>query len=506
MGRVALDLTGVIMAIGDKIQPMIAFKDLQRRLGATLELNRPGARDPHVLIAMPSFSLGETTLSHYAARIPALEHRYLNALYLLNRIENCEFVFLSTLTPAPEILDYCISLLPPERRNDVRSRFRSVAVPDERPRPLAEKLLGRPDILDAIRTSLAGRPAFIEPWNVTEHEVEVARRLEAPINGTSPELWPIGFKSAGRRIFREAGVPLPMGRENVRTVEDVVAAIAAIRGKHRDSPGVVIKHDNSGSGDGNVVIRFSGETPDQIRNRVATLPDWYLRDLQSGGIVEELIAGQKFASPSAQLDILPDGRVVILATHEQVLGGPDGQVYMGCRFPADPAYAADLARHAAAIGAKLAAQGAMGRFSVDFAAAEDASGQWHVYALEINLRKGGTTHPYAALRNLVPGRYDASGGQWLAADGTPRSYCATDNFVDPNWQGVRPAAVIKRIADAGLQFDYKTGTGVVLHMLSCLAIDGRFGLTAIGRTPAHAMHLHDATKVAMSGANARGLS
>lgn len=44
--------------------------------------------------------------------------------------------------------------------------------------------------------------------------------------------------------------------------------------------------------------------------------------------------------------------------------------------------------------------------SIDFAAAQDATGRWSDYALEINLRKGGTTHPYAALRNLVSGRYD----------------------------------------------------------------------------------------------------
>ncbi len=479
---------------------MIAFEDLQRELGPALDLNKPGARGNHVLIAMPSFSLGETTLSHYAARIPALEHRYLNALYLLNRIENCEFVFLSTLSPSPEILDYCFSLLPPERRGNVRPRFKSVTVPDERPRPLAEKLLGRPDILQAIKTAIAGRPAFIEPWNVTEHEVEVARHLHAPINGTSPSLWPIGFKSSGRRIFKQANVPLPLGREDIRTVDDAAAAIAAIRSEHPRVRSVVIKHDNSGSGDGNAVVRFDEKTgASEIRARVEALPDWYLRDLQAGGIVEELIAGKNFTSPSAQLDIMPGGKVTVLATHEQVLGGPDGQVYMGCRFPADPAYAADLARHAAAVGANLAAQGAMGRFSIDFAAAQDANGRWQVYALEINLRKGGTTHPYAALRNLVPGRYDAAAGQWLAADGTQRAYCATDNFVDPAWRGVPPSVVIQRIAGAGLQFDHQSGTGVALHMLSCLAIDGRFGLTAIGRSPAHAMELHDATKSAMAG-------
>jgi hypothetical protein len=135
---------------------------------------------------------------------------------------------------------------------------------------------------------------------------------------------------------------------------------------------------------------------------------------------------------------------------------------------------------------------------VDFvasAAAED--GAWQVHALEINLRKGGTTHPYAALRNVAPGRYEPESGRWLTADGSTRCYSATDNLVDPAWVGLAPTTVIKAVAGAGLQFDPERGTGVILHMLSGLAIDGRFGLTAIAETPDEAARLHEATRAAV---------
>jgi len=141
--------------------------------------------------------------------------------------------------------------------------------------------------------------------------------------------------------------------------------------------------------------------------------------------------------------------------------------------------------------------GALGRFSLDFAVTRDAAGHWNIYALEVNLRKGGTTHPYAALRNLVPGRYDAESGQWIAKDGTTRAYCSTDNLVHESWLGIPPKRIIGAVAEAGLQFDYASGTGVVLHMLSCLAIDGRFGLTAIGNSSAHATELFEAAKKAL---------
>src|SRR3954469_14009413 len=208
-------------------------EEVKERLAAALDANRPGSGE-HVLIALPSFSLGGSLLDHYAARIPALEHRYLNAHLLLHRIEGCELVFVSCEAPADDVVDYYTSLVPEHLRKSVRSRFRSVVVDDRSHRSVAAKLLDRPDILDELRASFRGRPAFIEPWNVTADEVEVATRLGAPINGTPPSLWPLGFKSAGRKLFRAAGVPVPFGVEDVHTIEDVRRAIEEIR---RNRPG-----------------------------------------------------------------------------------------------------------------------------------------------------------------------------------------------------------------------------------------------------------------------------
>jgi hypothetical protein len=127
--------------------------------------------------------------------------------------------------------------------------------------------------------------------------------------------------------------------------------------------------------------------------------------------------------------------------------------------------------------------GAVGRVGVDFAAAQDVDGSWRVYALEMNLRKGGTTHPYCALRNLVPGRYDAVAGAWRAdGDGSARSYLCNDNLLDERWMALTPADAIDALECAGLGFNRETGTGVVPHMLPGLAIDGRIGATAIGRS------------------------
>ena len=479
-----------------------AFAALQRGLGPALEANRPGSTTPHVMIALPSYSVSESLLSHYGDRIPSLEHRYLNAVAVAGRIQSCDLVYVSTRTPLPDVVRYYLELMPEAVRESTSQRIRMIEVADDgSSRSVAARMADRPDLIAALREFIGDRPAFIEPWNVTEHEVRLALALDVPINGTAPELRPLAFKGEGRRLFRSAGVPLPLGREEVRTVDDVVDAVGWIGRQRPLLGGVVVKHDDSGAGDGNVVLDLRGmhhaDDPEAwLREQVEELPEWYRADLLRGGIVEERIAGDRFSSPSAQVDIRPSGEITVLATHEQVLGGEGGQVYLGCRFPADPAYAPELADHAAKIGAALAAKGAIGRFSVDYVTAM-APGKttWDVYAIEVNLRKGGTTHPYAALRNLVPGRYDVATGQWVLGDGSTRAYTSTDNLVHESWLGLDPLDVIDWVAKDGLQFDPVAGTGTILHMLSGLGVDGRFGVTAIARTPAEADAMYEQVRV-----------
>ena len=69
------------------------------------------------------------------------------------------------------------------------------------------------------------------------------------------------------------------------------------------------------------------------------------------------------------------------------------------------------------IGERLARQGVIGRFAVDFVSVRNTDGVWTSYAIELNLRKGGTTHPFLTLQFLTDGCYDASSGLFLTAEG-----------------------------------------------------------------------------------------
>ena len=55
-----------------------------------------------------------------------------------------------------------------------------------------------------------------------------------------------------------------------------------------------------------------------------------------------MVDAESISSPSVQLRITPLGDVELLSTHDQILGGESGQVFMGSSFPAKPGYARQI--------------------------------------------------------------------------------------------------------------------------------------------------------------------
>ena len=479
------------------------FATLQaERLEVGWRADLPGSTTPHVMLALPSYSVDRSLYRHYGDRVPALENRY---LYVAIRARDpaTRVVYLSS-RPVPDgLLDGYLGLLGDDvAPDDVLSRVLLVSPDDTSPRSLAEKALDRGDLIDELRRCIGDQPALIEAWNVTEAEAALAVALGAPIHGTDPGLRFLATKSNGRRLLRDAGVPVPDGVEDVRTVADVARAVDVLRRRQPRLGSVVVKLDDSVAGDGNVVVplpalaREDGGEPLAGRQAqageavAAMLPAWYQDALAAGGVVEERIEGEDFRSPSAQATITPTGDVQVLSTHEQRLGGSNGQVFEGCVLPADPGYAATLSECIGRVGRRLASLGACGRFAVDFVACRGHDG-WRLFALEINLRKGGTTHPYGVARLLSGTRFDPSSGTCRTAAGQPLAYRATDNLVDERWRGAAPADVHRRIAASGVAFDRRTGEGVVPHLLDGLAIDARMGYTVIARSPEAAERIEE---------------
>jgi PGM1 C-terminal domain len=202
-----------------------------------------------------------------------------------------------------------------------------------------------------------------------------------------------------------------------------------------------------------------------------------------GGIVEEFIEAPEKASPSSQMRISPTGEVLPISTHDQILGGPSGQVFLGCVFPADEAYRMRIQEEAVKVGQVLASHGVVSRFGVDFLVWKTADDtDWQVAALEINLRMGGTTHPYLALKFLTGGQLDAATGLFLSPSGQTKYYRATDNLHGELYRGLLPEDLIEILTVNRLHYSHATERGVLFHLIGALSQFGKVGLTAIANS------------------------
>jgi hypothetical protein len=339
------------------------------------------------------------------------------------------------------------------------------------------------------------------PYNTTELERDLAIRLGIPMYGADPRHFELGTKSGCRKLFEQAGVSYPLGSEDLRTPDDVVAALRRLRAARPAVRSAVVKHNEGVSGAGNAVVSLEGlpapgdaAEPAALAARLQSMKfesarqryELYMGKLaELGGIVEERVVGEEIRSPSVQLRITPLGQLEVLSTHDQVLGGPSGQSYLGCRFPADPAYATLITRDAAKVGHELVEKGVLGRFAFDFVVVRNG-GVWTPYAIELNLRKGGTTHPFLTLQFLTDGRYDPDTATFTPPGGRPKCFVATDHLESELYRGLQPQDVFDIMVRHGLHFNQVRQTGVVLHMLTALSERGRLGLTAVGESQAEA--------------------
>jgi len=341
---------------------------------------------------------------------------------------------------------------------------------------------------------------------MTSDEVGLAEALQLPIYGSDPALNWLGSKTGSRSVFADEGVQHPTGLD-VRGVDELADALSELRGRSPSATSAVLKLDLGVSGLGNALLDLDAADRDlrgaiELEDEEIEVEQYLALLDEQGGIVEERIEGDDFRSPSVQLRVSPAGQVDIMSTHDQVLGGANSQTYFGCHFPADPGYAPQIAGEALKVGRRLAREGVIGRAAVDFAVVQRA-GAWQPYALEINLRCGGTTHPLFVLTSLTDGVYDPLAGEWRTRFGEIKHYAATDHLDSPAYQSLTPDDLLDVVAEAGLGWDGEREVGVVLHMVSAIAVAGRIGLTAVGDTLDEARQRYFGVKTAVDVAAER---
>ena len=481
--------TAIPPAVAIELQQFKVLQELLAKQFHAMFFNRLAAQ---TVIILPSLTMDEEILSKIRG-INHYEERLL-CLLLLLRLPRTHVIYITSVPIDPVIVDYYLHLLPGVPGYHAQQRLSLFSCYDASSRPLTQKLLERPRLIERIRKDIpAGHLVHLSCFNVTGLERKLAVKLGVPIFGCDPELFDLGNKSNGRKIFRESGLELPFGFEDIYTEEDLTTALIKLKQNDPLLRRAVVKLNDGFSGDGNAIYNYEKITGEEWQQElksnfrhnlklVATdlSYDLFMEKLsQMGGVAEVFIEGDIKASPSVQCQIRPNGDCVVVSTHDQELGGDTGQIFIGAHFPAHEDYASELGVIGKKIAEALRDRGVLGRFAVDFISAKD-KGLWKHYAIEINLRKGGTTHPYVTLEFLTNGHYDADRGVYYTATGQQRYYFSSDNLKNEKYIGTTPHDLIDIAMMHELHFDGALQEGVMFHLIGALSQFGKLGILCVG--------------------------
>jgi hypothetical protein len=495
-----------MLSLPETIQRFQTLQSGLSRRWQSLESDDQGDAD---ILVVPSFSVDQQELQ----KIDGFLHYEERLLFSLIRLRNprTRLVYITSQPLPPIVIDYYLQLLPGIPFSHARDRLLLVPIYDQSLKPLSQKILERPRLMERIRNALRPDRAYMVCYNSTALERELSVQLGIPLLAADPELLYWGTKSGSRQIFAECGLPHPDGSILVKTVPDLIYEAASLWERQPHLQRMVVKLNEGFSGEGNGLLDLKplqDQLPphpslDQRINLLrAHLPTLVFESATEswahystripllGAIVEAYVEGTPKYSPSFQGRVTPTGKVEALSTHDQILGGPNGQVYLGCRFPANDLYRLQLQELGLKVGENLAQKGVFERFGVDFVVVPQAQGSgsivWDVQAIEINLRKGGTTHPFMTLKLLTNGRYDSETGLFVGQKGIPKYYVASDNLQKENYRGLLPNDLMDIIAHHRLHFESGSETGTVFHLMGCLSEFGKVGLTSIGNSPEEA--------------------
>src|SRR5262245_3003508 len=231
------------------------FDRLQKKLVPLWKSIERFNQDPQTIVVVPSMSIDAIDSG---AVIQAYEERFLFLLLLL-RQPRARLIYVTSRTILPSIIDYYLDLLPGVIPSHARQRLFLPSPMDGSARPLSEKLLERPRLIEYIRSLIIDpNRAHLIPFNTTNREKELALRLGIPMYGADPKFFPLGTKSGCRKIFMDENVPFPLGREDIGNKEDLIAAIAQMRKTKPSIKQVMVKLNEGVSGEGNAVVDLRG--------------------------------------------------------------------------------------------------------------------------------------------------------------------------------------------------------------------------------------------------------
>jgi hypothetical protein len=472
------------------------------------------------VIVIPSLTLDFEEL----CKIPGVSHYEERQLYNVILLKNpsVRLIFVTSVPLDPAIVKYYASFLP--KPEDIK-RLILFSVNDDSAKPLTQKILEHPRLINRLKKLITSpETTCLSCFNSTKLEHDLAKKLGINILATLPETVHWGTKSGSHKIFNECGIPSPMATDLCDSEETLSIKIVDLLSKLKiEQTKVVIKLNESFTGEGNALLETNSYISREERIKLVSnnIEETFKQELASrilkqfknmkfqskienwdtfrkkipkmGWLSEEFIDGPIKASPSGQASVDRDGNVLLLSTHEQLLGGDDRQCYLGCIFPSHQDYRLKIQEFTKKIGECLAKKGVIDHFGVDFVAVKKSENEeWEIFCIEINLRHGGTTHPMMMMKLLTGGEYNIEKGIF-ESKGKTKYYIASDNISSKELSNLVPEDITEIFYKHELHYNSSTECGSIFHLMGALSKYGKIGVTSIGDSLEEAQQTYDST-------------
>jgi hypothetical protein len=308
-------------------------------------------------------------------------------------------------------------------------------------------------------------------------------------------------------VFRAAGVLMPFGFERLKTPDDIAKRAGrdqetrprgpprggqAQRGLlGRRQRAVLLRRRRRDAADGELAAKIKIGCPRSFEAPNETWEAFAAKYEEMQGVVEAFVEGEVKTSPSVQCRVNAIGEPQVISTHDQVLGGPSGQVFLGCTFPAATS-TGWRSRKGPGSRRPLAKKGVIG--SVRHRLREVRQPD----RLDSLRHRGqppqrGNHPPVPHAEVPHRGAYNLEDGLFYAQSGRPKYYFATDTVQSERYKGLRAEDLVDIAVYHGLHFHGPTERGVVFHLIGALSEFGKLGIVSIGDNLQQARFLYKQT-------------
>tara|TARA_B100000925_G_scaffold289712_1_gene273221 strand:+ start:1858 stop:3381 length:1524 start_codon:yes stop_codon:yes gene_type:complete len=461
--------------------------DLNNELTCFLNAFKRGEKVQYIIA--PSMSFDRKLLQG----IEGIEHYELRSFWEILRVKrkNTYVTFVSSEDVSEVLFNHFVEVF--NLSSEEISRVSFVKCPRVKGElSLSKNLLMNQSCILDIKESLQTNNVILEAFVRTEDERLLAKALGVPTWHNHPQMDYFHTKSGNRFIVGD-DAQMPVGFSDLYSRESVIKALIKLRNKSVcDS--FMVKLNYGVSGQGNMKVTIDKESWDSLSdldkklaaeksfingdlfNKSLSLESFEQRIIEEGVVVEEFVKGRIIDSPSAQVMVTPE-RVELISTHKQILDS-HGQKFIGGEYPCAHSYRSEVSEVAIQIGKKLKNLNVFGVTSIDYLISE-SNGEMKCFVIELNLRKGGTTHPFMLSNFALQNEGSFREGGLIDKNNVSYSYRSNDNFYPCKEFVSDTSDIINRAKRASILFSRKKSKGVIFHLLNGFSDSGKVGYTVI---------------------------